>query len=227
MIRGLYAIADVEALEARGLELEPFCEAVLSGRPGALQLRDKRGAPRETLARLRALAPLARRAGVPLFANDRPDLAALAGADGVHLGQTDLPAGEVAERWSGLAVGLSTHDDAQLEEALALARLAYVAVGPVFETRNKTGSEGPAPEVGLDALARRARRAAERRPQMPVVAIGGLDLPRARLAAVALGPTGAWAVIGALVPPKGPDGGDPYAWVAEASAALSAAGSAA
>src|SRR3954468_1471063 len=112
-MRGLYAIVDIEALERRGAGLDPvrFAEAVLSVHPAAMQLRDKRGGARRTLSLLRAIAPLAGRAGVPLFANDRPDLALLAGGDGVHVGQDDVPVSLVhdlsARAGTRLKVGLS------------------------------------------------------------------------------------------------------------------------
>src|SRR5271165_3731181 len=116
-MRGLYAIVDVAALDERGLDPVQFAEAILAARPAALQLRDKTGGARRTLAMLRGIAPLAARAGVPLFANDRPDLALLAGCDGVHVGQDDVPVALVRKVAPGLRVGLSTHDAAQVEAA--------------------------------------------------------------------------------------------------------------
>src|SRR5262245_44339018 len=119
-MRGLYAIVDTGALEQRAMAVIPFAEAVLDAKPAALQLRDKGGGARRTLALLRDLRPLADRAGVPLFANDRPDLAVLACCDGVHLGQDDLPvdaARALIQRAGGaLRVGLSTHDAPQLAQ---------------------------------------------------------------------------------------------------------------
>jgi len=200
-LRGLYAIADVEALARHGLDLEPFARAVLAARPAALQLRDKRSGAREVLARLRLLAPLCAEAGVPLFANDRADLAVLGEAAGVHLGQTDLPADLVRGRWPELAVGVSTHTDDQLDRALEVPGLAYVAIGPIFPTASKTGDEGPAPTVGLLRLVERARRARERRPEVAVLAIGGIDLQRAPVVSSV---ADAIAVIGALLPPGSP-----------------------
>src|SRR4051812_30363870 len=131
-MRGLYAIIDVETLERRGLDPVKFAESVLRARPAAIQVRDKAGGARRTLALLRGVAGLAARAGVPLFANDRPDLALLARCDGVHVGQDDLPVGLVRSlaRGSALRVGLSTHDAAQIEAALEEAP-DYLAIGPI------------------------------------------------------------------------------------------------
>lgn len=172
-MRGLYPIVDVDALQQRGLEPLAFAHQVLSVRPSLLQLRAKRASARDTLALLRALLPMCRSHGTLLFANDRPDLALLAGADGVHVGQDDLtPAGvrEVAPR---LRIGLSTHSLQQLEAAL-LERPDYVAFGPVFATQSK---QNPDPVVGLGALAAATERAA--RKGIALVAIGGIDLHRA------------------------------------------------
>jgi thiamine-phosphate pyrophosphorylase len=172
-MRGLYAIVDVAVLGASGLEPLAFARAVLSVRPAALQLRAKDVSARESLALLRALAPMCRAAGVPLVANDRPDLAALAGCDLVHLGQDDVPVDRARRIAPGLGVGISTHTPAQLAEALA-ARPAYVAYGPVYETTSKKAADAV---VGLAALRDAALAAAVTR--TPLVAIGGIDLARA------------------------------------------------
>jgi thiamine-phosphate pyrophosphorylase len=176
-VRGLYPIVDIDALAARQLSPLSFAEAVLSARPPLLQLRNKTGSARDTLELLRALAPLCRRVGTLLFANDRPDLALLAGADGVHLGQSDLPIDASRRVAPGLLVGLSTHTLPELEAAI-LERPSYVAFGPVFDTASK---RNPERVVGLEALAKAGERA--RSAAIPLVAIGGIDLERAALVA--------------------------------------------
>lgn len=195
-MRGLYAIIDIEALERRGALPVAFAERVLAAGPAAIQLRDKRGSARATLTLLRALAPLAAAAGVPLFANDRPDLARLAGCDGVHVGQEDLPVALVRQTFPGLRVGLSTHDAAQVEQAIRDAP-DYLAVGPIFATASK---ENPSPVVGLRGLRDLVARVRRVRPDLPIVAIGGISLETA-------GEVGsmvdAVAVIGALLPDGG------------------------
>ena len=189
-MRGLYPIVDADALKSAGHDVLAFLDAVLCARPALVQLRAKSLDARETLDLLRAFRVRTQLAGVKLFANDRPDLAALAECDGVHLGQSDLPAAEVRRCFPSLELGLSTHTLAQLDEALAV-HPDYVAFGPVFRTSSKHDAE---PVVGLEGL----RRAAERvRGQCPLVAIGGIDVTNAaevgRAADLA-------AVIGALVP---------------------------
>lgn len=189
--RGVYAILDVDSVERRRLDVEPVAEALLAGGARVLQLRAKGRAADETLAWLRALAPLAGRAGVPLIANDRPDLARLAGCAGVHVGQDDLPVEEVRRTFGELLVGVSTHNLEQLEGALA-ARPDYVALGPIFETRTKAN---PDPTVGVDLLKEAVRRAT--RAGLPVVAIGGIDHDTvARVGAAGASP----AVVAALLP---------------------------
>jgi thiamine-phosphate pyrophosphorylase len=217
-MRGLYAIVDLDSLDRRGLDPLRFAESVLSATPAALQLRDKSSGARRTLALLREMKPLAARAGVPLYANDRPDLALLAGCDGVHVGQDDLPVAVVrslaARAGGALRVGLSTHDPEQVEEALAAAP-DYVAVGPIFPTASK---DKPSPVVGLDGLAALAARIRAARPGLPIVAIGGIGLAEAaRVGAHA----DMAAVIGALLPAVG--SASPWDEIAEKARALHAA----
>jgi thiamine-phosphate pyrophosphorylase len=169
-MRGLYPIVDLDSLSRNGVAPLEMAEAVLLARPSILQLRAKRQTPREVLALLRRLKPMCLAAGTLLFANDRPDLALLAGADGVHVGQDDLELGDVRKLPGALRVGVSTHDAAQLEQALSL-RPDYVAFGPIFATSSKEGAD---PALGLAELARAAARA--RQATIPLVAIGGLTL---------------------------------------------------
>jgi thiamine-phosphate pyrophosphorylase len=191
-MRGLYAIADVALLDARRLDPVAFAEAVLSAAPAAFQLRAKNAPARETLALLRELAPMCHRAGVPLVANDRPDLAILAGCDLVHIGQTDMPIDRVRRIAPGLGIGLSTHNRAQLDQALA-ARPVYVALGPVFETSTKLEAD---PVVGVAALDE--AHALALAAGIPLVAIGGITRERARELASRVD---AVAAISGLMPP--------------------------
>jgi len=193
-MRGLYAIVDLGTLASRRLEPLAFAEAVLRARPAALQLRAKGAPSRETLALLRALAPMCHGAGVLLVANDRPDLAVFAGCDLVHVGQTDMPIEQVRRIAPRLRVGVSTHDLAQLDAALAV-RPAYVAFGPVYPTTTK---DNPDPVVGIDAVRAASARAAAA--GVPFVAIGGITRARARELAPLVD---AVAVVSDLVPAVG------------------------
>lgn len=178
-MRGLYAIVDVDAWQAAGVELlaagtlEDVARALLAVEPAALQLRHKHGSSRDVLAALRRLRGVVP-GSVPLVANDRADLARLAGADVVHVGQDDLAVDDVRRVAPDVRVGLSTHDTAQLAAAVSgpgAARPDYLAFGPVFRTTSK---ERPDPTVGLAGVAGAARIA--HGAGLPLVAIGGIDL---------------------------------------------------
>jgi thiamine-phosphate pyrophosphorylase len=191
-MRGLYAILDLGTLAARGIDPVGFAGAVLRVRPAALQLRAKDAPSREVLALLRELAPMCHRMGVPLVANDRPDLAVMAGCDIVHVGQTDMPIDRVRRIAPGLRVGVSTHTREQLADALA-ARPDYVAFGPVFETSTKHDAD---PVVGVEGI--RMAHAMAASAGVPLVGIGGITLERAR---ALVGLVDAGAVVSDLVPP--------------------------
>jgi thiamine-phosphate pyrophosphorylase len=195
-VRGLYPIVDVDSLRELGnhpLSLIAFAERLLVAKPPLLQLRAKHSGARDTLELLRALRPLCTRAGVRLFANDRPDLAVLAECDGVHVGQDDLPLSVVRQIAPGLLVGVSTHNREQLVSALA-EQPDYVALGPVYGTVSK---ERPDPLVGPSLLAE--AYSATRSAGIPLVAIGGANLERAREIAAHCDLV---AVIAALQPEK-------------------------
>lgn len=213
-MRGLYAIIDTESLLRADLDVLRFADAVVSARPAALQLRDKRRDSRDHLRLLEALGPRCDAAGVPLFANDRADLALIAGCDGVHVGQHDLPPSEVRRlsREAGrdkLQIGMSVHDERELSRALE-ADLDYIALGPVFGTRSKAN---PEPTLGIDGLRHLADRVRQNGAQ-PRVAIGGIDLQR--VAEVRPFCEMA-AVISALVDARQPD---PYRYAADQAARL-------
>jgi thiamine-phosphate pyrophosphorylase len=139
----------------------------LAGGVDMVQLRDRR---LDDAGLLDAAAPL--RAACDehdalLWINDRPDLALNAGADGVHVGQEDLPVPEVREQVGpDVLIGLSTHAPAQLEAGIE-SGADQLSVGPVWETPTKPGR----PAAGLEYV----RHAARRRPRVPWFAIGGID----------------------------------------------------
>jgi thiamine-phosphate pyrophosphorylase len=164
-LRGLYAIAD-EASRHSPLAL---VEAFVRGGASVVQLRLKTTPAGELLRIARASVELCRPAGVLLLVNDRPDVARLADADGVHLGQEDLPVAE-ARRVLGPAalVGVSTHSDAEIDAAVA-AGADSLGFGPIYATRSKPGAVLPPPH-GLAGLSRAVKRAGA----VPVVAIGGI-----------------------------------------------------
>jgi thiamine-phosphate pyrophosphorylase len=145
-------------------------EATIRGGAGCLQLREKGLGDGEFLARARRLRELTKRHGVLLAINDRPDIARLAGADIVHVGQDDLTVRDVRRiAGTSLLIGKSTHTVAQLEAALA-EEPDYVAVGPMFASDTK-----PQPHVAGAQLATEAAK----RTQLPLVAVGGITTDNA------------------------------------------------
>jgi thiamine-phosphate pyrophosphorylase len=175
---------------------------------GIAQLRAKALADGELLGLACSAVEVARAEGVLLVINDRPDVARLSGADGVHLGQQDLPAAEARALLPEALIGTSTHDPEQLARAIR-EPVDYVAVGPVYATTSK---RKPDPVAGLELV--RAARAVS---PVPVVAIGGIDRGRAR-AVIEAGADGL-AVIGDLLGAPDLD-----AALAEYAALLSGAG---
>ncbi len=168
MFPALYAILDPSLIS---VPLVPFFESLAAAGVQLVQLRDKHAPAARVFAESRELAAALLPKGVRFIVNDRPDIAALVGAAGVHVGQDDLPP-EDARRIVGVSrwVGVSTHNIVQFREAIATSA-DYVAVGPIFSTSSK---ENPDPVVGLDLL-REARKLTAK----PLVAIGGITLQRA------------------------------------------------
>jgi len=167
----LYAVLDAGVAAARGWDVLDLAGAFLDGGARLIQLRAKSSDLRTVLTLTESLVRLAEPAQAQIIVNDRADVARLAGASGVHVGQEDLePADARAIVGDSGLVGLSTHTPDQVEAA-ARAPIDYVAIGPVFETLTKdTGYSA----VGLD----RVRRVAEHS-RWPVVAIGGITLETA------------------------------------------------
>ncbi len=130
-----------------------------------LQLRSKSD-DRTTVALARQLAAMCREAAIPFVMNDRVDLAILVGADGVHLGQHDLPLADARRLFKG-PIGVSTHDLLQARAADA-AGADLVAFGPIFSTQTKADAD---PTVGLSALVDVCEAV-----DANVVAIGGIGL---------------------------------------------------
>lgn len=163
---GLHVLADDDP-RWRWRPLEQARAACGEG-AAAVQLRAKHATDREALRLGEAIREATRRAGMRFVVNDRFDLALLVEADAVHVGQEDVPPERVrACAGARLAIGRSTHDDAELARALG-EPLDYVAFGPVFGTASK--ETGHAAQ-GLERLAAAAARLAPR----PLVAIGGID----------------------------------------------------
>ena len=169
----LYAILDIDLTRDRGLDPDHVFEAWLAAGVRLIQLRAKTLSTGAFLEVADRLCGRARDAGATFVVNDRADIARLARADGVHVGQDDLSPIDVRRVVGDAAlVGLSTHTAAQADAA-RFAPVSYVAIGPVFATPTKRG--GIDAPVGLDGVREAAGLAVR-----PLVAIGGITLARAR-----------------------------------------------
>jgi thiamine-phosphate pyrophosphorylase len=158
------------------IELEGLVAQALAGGADVVQLRDKHAPDRALRAAASLFRDAAAERGALFILNDRPELAAEVGADGVHVGQDDTAVAAARDlAGEGAIVGLSTHAPEQLDAALAAegpARADYLSVGPVWETPTKAGR--PAAGIGY------VRHAAERLPDggagsTPWFAIGSID----------------------------------------------------
>lgn len=164
----LYAIMDAALLRISELA---FFQMLVEAGVTLIQYRHKQASPREYFHTSLALANFSRPRGIRFVVNDRPDIAWLVGAGGVHVGQEDLEVDQ-ARRIVGRDgwVGVSTHTEEQFRSATATSA-DYIAVGPVFHTTTK---ERPDPVVGVEFV-RRMRPLTTK----PLVAIGGITLERA------------------------------------------------
>lgn len=166
-----YPILDAGLLAKRGITIADCAQAFRDAGVMLLQYRDKQATPQEILQNAATIHKIFEGTGCTLILDDRADLAALAGWQGVHVGQHDLsPAGARAVMGAEAVIGLSTHNGTQvLEGDAAMERIGgagYLAIGPVFATGSK---ENPDPVVGLEGV-RRARGLTK----LPLVAIGGI-----------------------------------------------------
>jgi thiamine-phosphate pyrophosphorylase len=165
-----YPIIDVDVCREHRQDPLLLATACLRGGATLLQVRQKHASGAEALALADAVVAAARRFDAAIIVNDRPDIARLAGAAGVHVGQDDLAVADLRRVvGGGFVVGLSTHNEAQIEHAWREA-VDYIAVGPIFGTATKdTGYTAR----GLDLIRYAARG------ERPVAAIGGITLERA------------------------------------------------
>ena len=156
-----------------GLSHEQQVLTLSSSGARIVQLREKELQAREFYCEAAAAIRVARQQGVRIIVNDRVDIAHALKADGVHLGQDDLPA-EVARQILGndAIIGVSTHNLEQVKLASKMP-VDYVAVGPIFPTSTKQSSNPP---VGYEIV----RQASELLGDIPLVAIGGITEANAR-----------------------------------------------
>ncbi len=170
LVPRLYAIID--PAQGGGRSATELAAALLEAGVRLIQLRDKQASSGELYATAQRVGECVRRVGGIFIVNDRADVARAVDADGVHLGQADLPVDSArAVLGPGKLIGYSTHHLEQIIEA-DRSTADYIAFGPIFATASK---ENPDPVVGLEGL-REARKATRK----PLVAIGGITLENAR-----------------------------------------------
>ena len=183
----LYAITDTQLSNCTHVEI---VERMLAGGARIIQLRDKELGSKEFFDATRECLKLTQAAKALLIINDRIEIARAAGADGVHLGQTDLSVAEAREALgANKIIGISTHSLAQVEAAIKTSA-NYIAVGPIYSTTTKEDAD---PVVGLELL-----KQARALTSLPIVAIGGINLERAQ-EVISAGASSV-AVISALYP---------------------------
>jgi thiamine-phosphate pyrophosphorylase len=197
----LLVICDADVCARAGWTLIDFATACFDGGARLLQIRAKHSTGRRLLDDARTIVERAAGVAAQVIVNDRADIARMAGAAGVHVGQDDLTPAMVRTILGDAAiVGKSSHTAAQRRAALA-EPISYLAVGPIFETATKaTGFEA----VGVEGVRAAAALAAPR--GIPVVAIGGITIDRAE--AIIANGAAAVAVISDLLAT-----GDPHARV--------------
>jgi thiamine-phosphate diphosphorylase len=159
----LYAILDPE--QAKERRATSILAALLKGGTGAAQLRAKNFTARDFLELALEVRRETAAAGCRFIVNDRVDIALLSDADGVHLGQEDLPLATARKLMGKKLIGVSTHDPAQARDA-ERDGADYIGFGPIFGTATK--------ETGYSARGIEMLREVRRAVALPIVAIGGI-----------------------------------------------------
>ncbi len=171
-LHGLYIILDPAAFPGR--DLVDLLSAAAEAGARLFQYRDKSASMKDAYQQAARLRQASADAGALFIINDRCDLALSVDADGVHLGQQDLPLPH-ARRLMGpeKLIGVSTHRVEEVDQA-TIGGADYLGFGPIFDTGTKPGHE---PVVGIEGL-----RQARARTRLPIIAIGGLTLANSRSA---------------------------------------------
>ena len=168
----LYAIVDYQTAIEKGWQVCELAREYLAGGAKLVQLRAPSVASRDYLGWCDRVIRDAADYDAQVIVNDRADIAAIAGATGVHLGQFDVRPTTIRRRLCDrLLIGMSVHTDEQLKESVS-EPLDYVAVGPVYDTPTKKTGYQP---VGTNLVTSASRM----NPSRPVVGIGGINIERA------------------------------------------------
>jgi thiamine-phosphate pyrophosphorylase len=173
MTQTLPSVYPITDTNLSGLSHADQLKRLSAGGATLVQLRDKNLSSADFYHQARAALEIARECGTRIIINDRVDIAAALNAEGVHLGQDDLPPEAARELLGKTAIiGFSTHNVLQARKAVDLP-IDYLAIGPIFKTSTKSDTE---PTVGLDGIREIRRYAGD----LPIVAIGGITAENAR-----------------------------------------------
>jgi thiamine-phosphate pyrophosphorylase len=187
----IYPITDTKLT---GLSHTEQVKSLIAGGAGFIQLREKYALSGDFYESAKDVLDFARSHQTKIIINDRVDIALALKADGVHLGQNDLPPEKAREILGGKAIiGFSTHTVRQAAEALKLP-IDYIAIGPVFPTKTK---ENPDEIVGIE----RVERVREVLGEFPLVAIGGITFDNFK-AVLKAGADSVAIISGILTPPE-------------------------
>jgi len=161
----VYLISDFSRHQT--IRVKEQVEKALQGGVRALQLREKNLDSKELLAQALEIKPIIKKYDAKLFINDRADIAKIAGADGVHLTETSVPAGEIKDNFKNLLVGVSTHtkEGALLAEAEGAD---FITFSPIYETPSKIHFGPPQGTHRLGEIVKSVH--------LPVLALGGIKL---------------------------------------------------
>ncbi len=162
-LRGIYGIVDNSLVP--DLSLTEIAEKILKGGCKIIQLRVKNSTDREFLLTALRIRDMTKRYGALFIINDRLDIALLTEADGIHVGQNDIPVTHIRKHWNRI-IGLSTHSIDQAVEAEGLG-VDYIGFGPIFLTRTK---KDVYPYTGISKI-----QELKKYVRIPVVAIGGIN----------------------------------------------------
>ena len=195
----LNAIVDPE--RANGRSLAELVRMVVAGGATLIQLRDKHGATRQMIEQARAIKAVLAETGVPLVINDRVDVALIAEADGVHVGQDDMRVEDARRLLGPRAIIGQSIKSVALANAAPVDALDYVGVGGVYATTSK---DNPNPPIGTAGLAAIVAAFRARKPNLPIVGIAGIDAGNAA-PVIGAGADGV-AVISALSAQNDPEG---------------------
>lgn len=163
---GLYLVTDRDLCTHHSLN--SVIEASVRGGVSIVQLREKSASTKEFIQLALEIKNILEKTNIPLLINDRIDVALAVGADGVHLGQSDMPA-DIARKILGenAIIGLSIESFEQINEIPLAANINYIGVSPIFETPTKTDTKGAFGIQGLGQIRKMT--------SLPLVAIGGIN----------------------------------------------------